>query len=131
MCTQPDIAKGRVVDHNKYDWQLIACCGGDLNAVHAHTSVASDDRDSALRLRALNARCRSDGPAHRSEVGRRNIGAGFVSFPVVTGEGAMGAGIYNQDAVTGENSSQFADDPRRMDGCGSADAVFDILQAGF
>src|SRR5262249_38063722 len=67
-------------------------------------------------------------PAHGSEIGGGDVGARRVSAPVVPSEGAVRAGIDEDDAVAGKYLAQRGDRRGRMDGGGRSAQILDVVE---
>ena len=128
MRAQPDIAEGAIVQHHVDDRQAIT--GGRLHvhAVHLHAAVAGDDRNPTPRLRALHPDRRGNGPAHRSEIGGGDISPRLIGAPIMPCEGAVRAGIHQQNAVARKDCAQRRHRGGGMDRLGGAMTILGVVE---
>jgi hypothetical protein len=96
--------------------------------VHLHAAVAGDHRDASLRFRELHPDGGRNGPAHRAEIGGGDVGPRLVGFPVVPGEGTVGAGIDQHHAVARKGLAQLRDGRGRVDRPCRLRAVLDVVE---
>ena len=109
---------------------LVAGRGLDLHAVHHHAAVPGDHHHGPVRPGQPGADAGGNGPAHGTQVGGREVGAGRIGFPVVAAKGPVGPGVHHEDRVPGHDPAQVAEHPGRMQGDGVTVGVLRLIAAG-